>query len=141
MLEGQGRLVTEVGTVLEKPGTLTTGTTVLQGAMMLLTTGATVLEWPGAFFLFLCIMESQMKPLMHSAICDFVIKSAVILYTVSLKTGKVVQADLNRENGAERLRKGKCYPSRFLCHLWVYEINGDNQVQLQSRLQYWQVHM
>ena len=46
MLERRGRLVTEVGTVLEKPRTLTTGTTVLQGPMMLLTT-STVLEWPG----------------------------------------------------------------------------------------------
>ena len=71
---GGVREVTEVGTVLEKPGTLTTGTTVLQGTMMLLTAGATVLKCPGGFFLFLCIMESQMKLLMHSAICDFVKK-------------------------------------------------------------------
>ena len=47
MLEGRGRLVTEGETVLEKPGTLTTGTTVLQGPMMLLIAGETVLEWPG----------------------------------------------------------------------------------------------
>ena len=52
MLVGRGRLVTEVETVLEKPRTLTTGTTVLQGPMMLLTTGATVLKWTGGFFLF-----------------------------------------------------------------------------------------
>ena len=54
-----------------------------------------------------------MKVLMHSAICDFV-------YMVSIKTGKALQADLCQKNlnGAERLRKqGKCYPSRFLCHL------------------------
>ena len=50
---GRGRLVTEGGTVVEKSGTLTTGTTVLQGPMMLLTTGATVLVWPwGMFFFF-----------------------------------------------------------------------------------------
>ena len=43
---------------------------------MLLITGAKVLEWPGGggFFLFLCIFESQMKLLVHSAICDFVKK-------------------------------------------------------------------
>ena len=74
-LEGRGRLVTEGGTVLEKPGTLTTGTTVLQGPMMLLTTGVTVLSGrEDCFFLFPCIMESQLKLLMHSAICDFVKK-------------------------------------------------------------------
>ena len=67
----------------------------------------------------LSILESQMKLLMHSAICDFVNKLAVRLYMVSLKTGKDVQADLGRKNlnGAERLRIGKCYLSRLLCHL------------------------
>ena len=39
--------------MLEKPETLTTGKTVLQGSMMLLTTGATVLESPEGLF-FLC---------------------------------------------------------------------------------------
>ena len=38
--------------MLETPGTLTTGTTVLQGPMMLLTTGATVLEWLEDWFFF-----------------------------------------------------------------------------------------
>ena len=36
--------------MLEKPGTLTTGTTVLQGPMMLLTTGVTVLSGQEDFF-------------------------------------------------------------------------------------------
>ena len=74
MLEGRGRLVTEVGTVLYKPGTLTTGTAVLQVPEMLLTAGATVNGVARGICLFICIMESQMKLLMPSAICDFVKK-------------------------------------------------------------------
>ena len=45
--------------MLEKPGTLTTGTTALHGPMMLLTTGATVLEWPGELFVFVYLYHGK----------------------------------------------------------------------------------
>ena len=62
-------------TVLEVPERLlATGATMLEGPMMPLPTGATVFEWPWDYFLFLSIIESQMKLLMHFAICDFVNK-------------------------------------------------------------------
>ena len=99
VLEGRGRLGTEGGTMLEKPGTLTTGTTVSQGPMMLFTTGAIVLEWPGGWFLFLCIMESQMKLLMHSAICD----SAICDFVKSKLSDCTLSA-----SRLERLRKETC---------------------------------
>ena len=59
--------------------------------------------------------NEALDPLRYLRFCE----QAVRLYMVSLKTGKAVQADLCRMNlnGAERLRMGKCYPSRFLCHL------------------------
>ena len=78
MLEGRGRLVTEEETVLEKPGALTTGTTVLHGPMMLLIMGAKYWSGHGGgggfVFLFLCIMESQMMLDALRYICDFVQK-------------------------------------------------------------------
>ena len=75
MLEERGKLVTEGGTVFRKSGTLTTETTILQGPMMLLTRSNGIGLARGiVFFLFFCIMESQMKLLMHSSICDFVQK-------------------------------------------------------------------
>ena len=53
---------------------------------------------------------------------------------VSLKTGKAVQADLCRKNRAERLRMDNATHPDFSA-ICTHEINGDNQVQLQSRLQ------
>ena len=60
MLEGRGRLVAQGGTVLEKLGTLTTGTTLLARVIF--------------YSLFLSIVGIQMTLLMHYAICDFVKK-------------------------------------------------------------------
>ena len=58
---------------------------------------------------------------------------------VSLKTGKAEQADLCRKNLNEADRENVTHPDfSVTC---THKINGDNQVQLQSRLHYWRVHM
>ena len=50
---GGAKEVGKSGTVLEKPGSLTIVTTVLQGSMIrLLTTGATILKWRSEFVFF-----------------------------------------------------------------------------------------
>ena len=130
----------------------------------LLTTGATVLEGPGNKIIagandavnnrsssigvarglgfFLCIMQSKWSTwciLLYATLWKSKLSESDSTWSAS-KLESSVQADLCRKDGAERLRKGKCYPSSPLCH-HTHEINGDNQVQLQSRLQYWQVLM
>ena len=85
---------------------------------MLLTTGATVLEWPGelffCFFLYNGKPNESLNALRYMLFCEKV--SCQTVHGQPQDWKGCASRLVPEEYGAERLRKGKCYPSRFFCH-------------------------